>query len=206
MACCHDPLPRRNPPPPGCVISLVGFGRLTEYHWWVSGASPSGLVHKPSMASTHTTNPGKKRPRPEGPGQKLLDGGETGGCSAVQRHDLNVRRPVWFLSLAKDVESPQPPATIPRGLQNMPFHNPATQLPTPCPLGYFLPLDLAPFRRGSFLGTAQKRAGPGPARQCQPLAGFFCFCCRAAHQGAFGALPPTTWTAQRSRVPSPSSA
>ena len=162
MACCHDPLPRRNPPSPGCVISFVGFG-----------ASPSGLVHKPSMAPQPTLQTGaRKGPGLRDRGKNCWTGGNW-GCSAVQRHDLNVRRPVWFLSLAKDVVSPQPPATIPQGLQNMPFHNPTTQLPTPCPLGYFLPLDLAPFRRGFFLGTAQKKSRAGPCSTMPTLGRLF---------------------------------
>src|SRR5215510_6142012 len=43
------------------------------------------------------------------------------------------------------------------------------------PLGYFLPLDLAPFRRGFFFGRDKKRAGPLPCSTYATLAPAFCF-------------------------------
>src|SRR5262245_16511097 len=60
-------------------------------------------------------------------------------------------------------------------------------------LGYFLPLDLAPFRRGFFLGTARRRRRSGTKKEQgrallhmpQTLgSGVLLRACRPAHRGA----------------------
>jgi hypothetical protein len=182
MACCHDPLPRRNPPSLGCVISLVGFG-----------ASPSGLVHKPSMAPQPTLQTGgKKRPRPEGPGQKLLDAGKLGmQCRPASRPQ---RAPARLVPVAcQGCGIAAPTRHHPSRIAKYAFPQPCDSVSNTLPIGVFPPIRLGPVPTGLFLGhRAKKEQGRALLDNANPWPAF-CFCCRAAHQGALGALPPTTW-------------
>jgi hypothetical protein len=145
MACCHDPLPRRTRRP-----------RVASYHWWVSATHRAASFTNRAWHLNPHYKPGQEKAPARGTGAKTAGRRGNWGCSAVQRHDLNARRPVWFLSL-QGCGIAATTRHHPSRIAKYAFPQPCDSVSNTMPIGVFPPIRLGPVPTGLFLGHRAKK-------------------------------------------------